>query len=430
MKGLVENGWVDKALDLKEDMFVKGFQADPVVYNHLVCGCVKNGDFDRVLALFDELKGKLGGGVVGDGVVYGNLMKACFGKGMEKEAMEWYDLAVGEGSTVKMSAVGYNYVVDALCKNGKFDLALTLFETMLNEHQWPKKLTVNLGSFNVMVDGWFGQGKCQEAVEVFNKMWEYRCSPDVLSYNNLIEQLCKNGMLGEAERIYSEMGEKGVSADEFTYGLLIENCFKDRRVDDGKGYFVKAVEVGLRLNLAVYNSVVSELVEEGKIDEAKSIFKMMMKKLKMEDDNYKFIMSRLKADEILEIVGEMLDDENVELGEELQEFVRGELAKEGREDELARLIEQKEAEKAKAKAEELEKAKRGASRVSISSLDLFGKKTAANQTTPDDALEATSSGADPQLVSSEETNETNLGEAAVNGVETETRNGASEQVTA
>ena len=343
--------------------------------SYLMNGCVRSGDLAGVFGLFDELKEKLGG-FVENGVVYGPLVKGYFMKGMEKEAMQFYEEAVGEGSKVKMSAVEFNSSLDALNKNGKFELGLRLFDKMIEENRPLWCLTVNLGSFNVMVDGYCVQERFKDAIEVFRKMGEYRCSPDTLSFNNLIEQLCDNGMLGEAEEVYGEMSEKGVNLDEFKFVLLMDACFKADRADDAARHYRKMVESGLRPNLGVYNKLVDGLVKVGKVDDAKSFFDLMVKKLKMDVASYEFIMKALtevgKLDEVLNVVDTMLDDDGVELTEELQEFVKGELRKEGREEDLGKLIDEKE----RQKAEAAEAAMRSA-RATVASLQTFvwgGKK--------------------------------------------------------
>lgn len=382
IKGLVDNDKLEKAMELKEDMGVKGFAPDPVVYSYLMLGHVKNSDSYGVFKLYEELKEKVGG-FVDDGVVYGHLMKGYFMKEMEKEAMECYEEAVGENSKVKMSAMAYNYVLDALNKNGKLDEALKLFERMKKEHNPPGCLALNLGSFNVMADGCCSEGRFNDAIKIFREMGDFRCSPDALSFNVLIDELCKNGMLAEAEVLYNEMGEKGVSPDEYTYGVLMDTCLKKDMTDEGAAYFKKMVESGLRPNLSVYNRLVDHLVKNGKIDDAKSIFDMMVSKLKMDDEAYKFMMRALseagKLDEVLKIVDGMLDDDMAEFSEELQEFVKEELRKEGREEDVKKLMEHKEREKAEAKAREAEAAEaaKRSARINISSLlpqKLFGKK--------------------------------------------------------
>ncbi|KAJ7965348.1 Pentatricopeptide repeat-containing protein [Quillaja saponaria] len=377
IKGLVDNNKLEQALEIKEEMDTRGFAPDPIVYHYLMLGYVRNSDADGVFKLYEELKEKTGG-VLEDGVVYGNLMKGYFLRRMEKEAMECYEETVGDNSKVNMSAVAYNSVLDALSKNGKFDEALKLFDRMLKEHNPPTKLAVNLGSFNMMADGYCAQGMFKDAIEVFRKMGEYRCSPDTLSFNNLIEQLCNNGMLVEAEEVYGEMGDKGVNPDEVTYGLFMDTCFKENRPDDAAGYFRKMVESGLRPKLAVYNKLVDGLVKVGKTDDAKSFFDMMVKKLKMDVSSYQFMMKALseegRLDEVLKIVDTLLDDNGVEFDEEFQEFVKGELRKEGRGDDLTKLMEEKERQKTEAKAKEAEAAEATKRSISLLPSMLFGIK--------------------------------------------------------
>ncbi|KAG2329555.1 hypothetical protein Bca4012_020892 [Brassica carinata] len=247
--------------------------------------------------------------------------------------MECYEESLGKESKVKMSAAGYNYELEALSENRKFDEALKLFEDMKKKHKPPRFLALNLGSFNVVVNGYCGEWKFEETME---------------------------GLLDEAEKLYGEMDEKKVKPDEYTYGLLMDACFKEGKIDEGAAYYKTMFESSLRPNLAVYNRLQDELVKSGKLDDAKSVFEMMVGKLKMDDKAYRFIMRALseagRVDDMLKIVDVMLDEETVRVSEEVQEFVKEELRKEGREGDLQKLMDEKERLKAEAKARELEAA--------------------------------------------------------------------------
>ncbi|KAL0304410.1 UNVERIFIED_CONTAM: Pentatricopeptide repeat-containing protein, mitochondrial [Sesamum radiatum] len=144
IKGLVDNQQVEKALEIKDEMGTKGFKPDPTIYSYLMLGQAKNSNAEGVFELYEELKQKMGSEEILDGVVYGNLMKGYFLKGMETKAMECYKRVLGEGSPVKMSAVAYNYILEALSKNGKFEEALNLFQRMKDEHN-PQKIECELG---------------------------------------------------------------------------------------------------------------------------------------------------------------------------------------------------------------------------------------------------------------------------------------------
>lgn len=336
----------------------------------------KAGDADRALEVYSEFQGRLNGAdlergpcVVKDEVVrvYGSLMKAYFKKGMEKEAMDCFrEVFEGDSSgssslRYKIDAVGYNSVLDALSKNGRCDEALQLFDKMMSSHNPPRRLAVNMGSFNVMVDLFCGQGKYDEAIGVFKKMGEKRCVPDTLSYNNLIEQLCGAGMVREAKALYCEMGvEKGSGPDEFTYVLLIDACFAESRADDADGYFQKMMDAELRPNLVVFNKVIGGLVKEGKADRAKEVFDVLVENnLKADGTTYDVLLKGLseggKLDDLLKVVAHILKEDETAFTSELKEFVTECLGKEGREEDLTRVIEEREKEKEREREEALAK---------------------------------------------------------------------------
>ncbi|EPS62753.1 hypothetical protein M569_12038, partial [Genlisea aurea] len=377
IKGLVGNQQIEKALEIKDDMEAKGFKSDPTVYSYLMSGQAKNSNAEGVFELHEELKKKTGMDEIFDGVIYGNLMKGYFLKGMEAEAMECYKRAVGEaseGSQIKMSSVAYNYILEALSKNGKLDEALKLFESMKNKHDPPRRLCVNLGSYNVIVEGYCGEKRFLEAIEVFNGMGEKRCVPDTLSYNVLIDELCNNNHLALAEELYKNMADKKVSPDEYTFVTLMDTCFRENRPGDASAYFKTMVESKLRPNLGVYKRLMEGLVEVGEVDEAKSFFELMVPKLRMDDAAYKFIIGSLfeagRHEEVVKIVDGMLREDPNDFTEDVEAFVRERLRKIGKEDEVDKIkveIEREKAEAAAKIAEEAERAKASA-RAAVASL--------------------------------------------------------------
>ncbi|VAH77266.1 unnamed protein product [Triticum turgidum subsp. durum] len=355
-RSLAENGKLDLALELKDGMLERGLIApDPQVYAFVMGGFVNAGDGDTAVSLYEELKEKLGGGLILDGVVYGNLMKGYFLKGMEKEAMDCYTEVLGEGSKVRFEAVSYNMVLDALGRNGRLDDAVELFDRMCKEHDPPRRIAVNLGSFNVMVDAYCHVERFQDAVEVFGKMGEKSCTPDALSYNSLIDWLGKNELVGEAEGLYKEMGERGINPDEYTYVLLIESCFRVGNVDDAVGYFNKMFDVGLRPNANAFNKVISGLVKVDRIDEAQRFFDLMPEReVKPNIASYESLLRAYinvaRLDDAIKMAKGILLDESIVFTDELKALLDGALQKEGRNGDMTKLYEDVETEKAEAAA--------------------------------------------------------------------------------
>ncbi|KAG9448255.1 hypothetical protein H6P81_014383 [Aristolochia fimbriata] len=378
---------IDRAISLKDEMLSKGLAPDPVVYDHVISGLVKLDDAERALEMFSEVKESLGtpGTIfIPEDIVrvYGSLMKAYFKNGMEKEAMDCLGELLArentQNSRCKTDAIVYNSVLEALVKNEKLEQGMQLFDRMKNIHDPPRRLTVNLGSFNIMVDMYCSKGRFPEAMEVFRKMDEKKCFPDTLSYNNLIEQLLGAGMMGEAEEIYAEMGgENKAKPDEFTYVLFIDSCFGQNRIDDAYSYFMKMVESGLRPNVGVYNKVMNELLKAVQVDRAKELYNQMLEKeLKPDCTSYDLIFKGLcehgKLDDVLDIIRRMLKEDESAFSEELREYVTEALRKEGREEDLTRLFEEREKEKEKEKEEALAKDSRA--RISIPSIEALTSK--------------------------------------------------------
>lgn len=322
-------------------------------------GFIKNGVPETAITLYEELQEKLGGRKILNGIVYGNLMKGYFGKGMEEQAMEIYRDFLGDCSKVKFDAVSYNLALDALGRNGKLEQAINLFGRMLKEHNPPTRTTVDLGTFNVMVDGYCLAGRFQDAIMVFGQMGEQQCTPDTQSYNNLIRQLGSNRLVAEAEELYKEMSGRGINPDECTYGLLVEACFGANRADDATAYFHKMEELGLRPNANSYNKVIGGFVNILRLDDADNFFDQMLEKeVKPNVTSYELLLKGFldarRLDDGLKILKGLFLDDVVAFSEQMKEFVDGVFREEGREEELEKLYEDLKREKAERLAREAE----------------------------------------------------------------------------
>ncbi|KAF6162763.1 hypothetical protein GIB67_029032 [Kingdonia uniflora] len=168
VKGLVENLEVDGALKIKEEMLEKGFAPDPIVYHYLILGSGEKGDIDGAL------KEKLG--VVSDGVVYGSLVNVYLHNGME-EAMECYGEVLSEDS---------------------------------KEHNLPRLICVDLGSFKIIVDEYCRQGRFMDAINVFRIIGLKPNLPafeKVIDFDKVVDGLMKSGKMDEAKGLFAQMVE-------------------------------------------------------------------------------------------------------------------------------------------------------------------------------------------------------------------------------
>jgi pentatricopeptide repeat protein len=352
---VVDHGRLADAVEIKDEMLAAGFVGpDPQVYSLLMAGFVAAGDGARAAELYEDLKNKVGGEPVLDGIVY-RLMKAYFLMGMEEKAMECYREVLGAESEVRFRAESYNEVVDALGQNGRLEDALKLFDRMLGEHDPPLKIAVDVRSFSVMVDAYCTAWRFEDAIAVFRRMGEWKVVPDLRAYNNLIQHLGKNRLLGEAEVLYNEMSECDVVADEETFVLLMEACFNVDRIDDGISYFDKMPELELKPDANAYHKLVDALVGSSMLDKAHNYFDQMKEKgVSPSISSYETLLKAHvdagRLDDAAKVAKGILLNEKVVFSDEMRELLEGALRVDGREDDIAKLYEEVEREKADAEA--------------------------------------------------------------------------------
>ncbi|XP_044981387.1 pentatricopeptide repeat-containing protein At3g49240, mitochondrial-like [Hordeum vulgare subsp. vulgare] len=391
---VADHGRLADAVELKDEMLASGFVGpDPHVYSLLMAGFVEARDGAKAVELYQELQDKLGGEPVLDGIVYGSLMKAYFLMGMEEKAMECYKEVFSPDSEVRFGTESYNEVVDALGQNQRLEDALNLFDRMLREHDPPLRITVDVRSFSVMVDAYCAAGRFEDAIAVFRRMGEYKVVPDVAAYNNLIRHLGLNRLVDEAEVLHKEMCEQILVADEETCVLLMEACFKADRIDDGISYFDKMAELELKPDASAYHRIVDGLVGLSLLDKAQEYFDQMREKgIHPSIATYETLLKAYvdvgaaRLDDAAKVAKCILLDENVVFSDEMRELLEGALRGEGREDDIAKLYEDVEREKAeavlraeeeKARAEALAREERAARRAEAAAKDEAAAKASA-----------------------------------------------------
>ncbi|ONK60404.1 uncharacterized protein A4U43_C08F18070 [Asparagus officinalis] len=77
-------------------------------------------------------------------------------------------------------------ILDGLCKNKCIHEALNLFERMFS-----RKYTINTEAFNIMTNGMFRVRRTQATKDLFSDMLAKELLPDVVTYKIMIQGLIK-----------------------------------------------------------------------------------------------------------------------------------------------------------------------------------------------------------------------------------------------
>ncbi|MCD7456236.1 hypothetical protein HAX54_030949 [Datura stramonium] len=312
------SGKCDNAWDLLHDMMRSGAQLEASSFNSLLNGLGREGDFQKMNLLMNEMKEKeIKPNVVTFGILINHLCK-CY---RVDEALQVFEKMGGsetDGILVKPDRVLYNTLIDGLCKVGKQEEGFKLMEKMRLESGYEP----NTVTYNCLIDGFCKAGEIERSHELFDQMKKDRVVPNVITMNILLNGMCKHGRVSSAMALFAEMQEKGLKGNAITYTILItsfcsvnnidramslfsemlENGFfpdakvyyslilglcQAQRMDDASCVASKAKEAGFGLDIICYNALIGGLCKKNKIDEAHKTLKDM-EEAGIEPDRYTY----------------------------------------------------------------------------------------------------------------------------------------------
>lgn len=142
-----------------------------------------------------------------------------------------------------------------------------LIKQLLKE-KWTK------GSYSNLVDhaDVWSMMSFSTALELFDKMQEHGCTPDVNTYAKLIMGLCKVDRFGVALQLFDHMQEQGLSPNEDIYNSLLSCCCKLGILDEAVAMLNHMINSGQLPHLESCKQLVCGLYDDGNKEKAEAVF--------------------------------------------------------------------------------------------------------------------------------------------------------------
>lgn len=227
------------------------------------------------------------------------------------------------------NVVTYSTLIAGLCKAGRIDDALNLFDQMLQRGCAPNEHT-----YAPILRACCSEGRIQEAKELIESMSSHNCQPDVVIYNILVYGLCKIGDFDEVERVIDASKRNGWEPDAITYStyiaglchagkaqkalwqldgmiqkglkptsiglnILLEGIGREMNISTSRVLLEMCGELGFDVDIISYNTVMNQLREMGRWVDVLTLFVDLFKK-GLQADSHTFnilIFSLCKAGE-------------------------------------------------------------------------------------------------------------------------------------
>ncbi|KAI7750509.1 hypothetical protein M8C21_004897, partial [Ambrosia artemisiifolia] len=306
LKFYAENGLVNNALHVFDEMCRLGRVPSLQACNGLLSGLVRKGEFGSVFGVYEQM-GKVGivpdvctvsivvnayckDGRVGKGleflkeveeeiglepnvVTYNSLINGYVGIGDMRRAKGVLELM--KGRSVLANMVTYSLFVKGYCKQGKVDEAEKVVRDMRDESP---SLVLDEKAYGVLIDGYCRIGKMDCAFRIQDEMLKAGLKMNVFICNSMINGYCKLGRVNEAARVVTSMSKWKLRPDVYSFNTLVDGYCKEGNISKAFELCEKMVRDGIDANIVTYNTLLKGFCLINDIDNALKLWHLMIKR--------------------------------------------------------------------------------------------------------------------------------------------------------
>ncbi|XP_051133457.1 putative pentatricopeptide repeat-containing protein At3g05240 [Andrographis paniculata] len=214
----IEHGFAQKALELLDQMKVRGLEFDEVTLLGLVMACRDTGQLHRGIIAHSIVEKDA---IFKKSVVLGNALIDMYAKcGSLERARAVFD-GMPQRDIVSWTSMIVGYAV-----NGEGKKSLATFEQMRAE-----KLPPNSVTFVGVLLACDHAGLIDEGIRLYETMSEvYRIEPQIEHCGCIVDMLARGGRIEEARRFVKNMP---VAPNALIWRILVSGCRVHGRVDSG-----------------------------------------------------------------------------------------------------------------------------------------------------------------------------------------------------
>ncbi|GLU17488.1 hypothetical protein SLE2022_338540 [Rubroshorea leprosula] len=271
IKFYVENGCIYDA----HKLFDKITEKDCVLWNVMLNGYVKCGEWGKTIVLFEDM---LDSQTKPNSVTFVCILSLCASEGMIDLGTQLHGLVVHCGFEFD-SSVG-NTLLSMYCKCGQLSDARKLFNLM------PQN---NVVTWNGMIAGHVQSGFMKEASQLFQEMLYSVVKPDSITFSSFLPSVVKLASPKIVKEIHGYIVRNGVILDMFLRSALIDVYFKCGNVEMAH----KIYDQSTMIDVVVCTAMISGYVLNGMNRDGLKIFRQLLQE--KISPNYVTLASTLPA---------------------------------------------------------------------------------------------------------------------------------------
>lgn len=260
-----------------DDLCKRRQEGDVVMWNVMVDGYMKLGDFGAARKLFDKMPNR--SVVSWNGLIAGYAQRGWF-----REAIEVFREMQVMDVSVKPNYVTLVSVLPAISHLGALELGKWV-------HLYADKNGVKIDDVlgSALIDMYSKCGSVGKALQVFERLPK----KSTITWNAVINGLAVHGRVDEAIHYFSKMQDMGIKPSDVTYIGVLTACSHGGQVNKGKAIFDHMIRVsGFKPRIEHYGCMVDLLGRNGLLHDAKKIILEMP--IKADDVIWKALLGACK----------------------------------------------------------------------------------------------------------------------------------------
>eukprot|EP01018_Ginkgo_biloba_P020997 Gb_22288 [translate_table: standard] len=245
------------SIEHARNVFDKMSQKDVVSWNSMIAGYAQNGFCDEAIGLFHQLPLV---GINPDSATIACVLLACARLGSLQQGKDIHNYVSRSGLSLDGSVA--NSLVTMYFKCGSIENARQVFY---------KTSQRDVISWNAMVAGYAQNGRCEEALNIFQEMQWAGVKADSVTITSVLPACAHLTALRQGKEIHNYITRNGFESDVFVGNALIDMYVKCGNMENARQVFDKMP----RRDVISFTTVVVGYTQNGHYDEALKLFQQM-----------------------------------------------------------------------------------------------------------------------------------------------------------
>ncbi|KAH7296863.1 hypothetical protein KP509_26G041700 [Ceratopteris richardii] len=234
-----------------------------ISWSALITGYVQQGRGEEALDCFQQMRKE---GKHPDAVTYACILKACGMTNEIRRGEQIHDEVVNQGMLCKNVVLG-TALVDMYAKCGLLMKAEEVLQELSNR---------GVVSWNALITGYAQQGKCRDALTLFQRMRSEGLTPNRVSWNAVIGGYAQQGQAEKALSCFHQMQRQGIQPDSITFVNMLNACSHSGLVEDGQTYYENMKrDHGIWPELEHYTCLISLFAHTGHFEKAMAVMRKL-----------------------------------------------------------------------------------------------------------------------------------------------------------